>query len=102
VTKDHSGEFLSLSVSDFMADRQADGSVPNNNFARLKPNSIFKDERMPVIGYTPTRKMTEAQCLAAGLEYITADDIYIPYNDAAPDFGAFELDGEPFPFTIPE
>ena len=102
VTQDHSGEFLSLSVADFMADREADGSLPNNNFAKLKPGSIFKDMGMPVIGYTPTRKMTEAECAAAGLEYITADDIYIPYNDAAPDFGAFELDGEPYPFVIPE
>ena len=102
VTQDHSGEFLSLSVSDFMAERQADGSLPDNNFARLKPGSVFKDMGMPVIGYTPTRKMTEEQCAAAGLEYITADDIYIPYNDAAPDFGAYELDGVPFDFVIPE
>jgi hypothetical protein len=57
---------------------------------------------MPVIGFTPTRKMTEAQCVAAGLEYVTADDIYIPYNDDAPDFGAYELDCIPFEYTIPE
>ena len=101
-TKDHSGEFLSLSVADFMADRQADGSLPDNNFARLKPGSIFKDMGMPVIGYTPTRKMTEAECSAAALEYITADDLYIPYNDAAPDFGAYELDGVPFDFKVPD
>ena len=102
VTKDHSGEFLSLSVADFMAPREADGSLPDNNFARLKPGSIMKDMGMPVIGFTHTRKMTEQECAAAGLEYVTADDIYIPYNDAAPDFGAFELDGEPHPFTVPE
>ena len=102
VTKDHSSEFMSLSIADFKADREADGSLPDNNFARLKPGSIFKDMGMPVIGFTPTRKMTEAQCAAAGLEYITADDIYIPFNDEAPDFGAFELDGIPEEFTIPE
>ncbi|MBO6191935.1 MAG: right-handed parallel beta-helix repeat-containing protein [Prevotella sp.] len=101
-TKDHSGEFLSLSVADFMAERQADGSLPDNNFARLKPGSIFKDMGMPVIGYTPTRKMTEAECTAAGLEYITAEDLYIPYNDEAPDFGAYELDGVPYEYTIPD
>ena len=101
-TQDHSGEFLSLSVSDFMAEREDDGSLPNNNFARLKPNSIFKDMGMAVIGFTPERKMTEAQCAAAGLEYITADDLYIPYNDAAPDFGAYETDGVPVDYTIPE
>ena len=102
VTKDHSDEFISLSVADFMADREADGSLPNNSFARLKPGSIFKDKGTPIIGFTPARKMTEAQCTAAGLEYITADDLYIPYNDAAPDLGAFELDGTPADYTIPE
>ena len=104
-TQNHSGEFLSLSVADFKADREADGSLPNNNFARLKPGSIFKDKGMPVIGFTPKRKMTEAECLSyiEGLkEYITADDIYIPYNDDAPDFGAYELDGVPFPYVIPD
>lgn len=102
VTQDHSGEFLSLSKEDFMAEREADGSLPDNNFARLKENSIFKDMGTPIIGYTPARKMTEEECAAAGLEYITADDIYIPYNDKAPDFGAYELDGVPFDFTVPE
>ena len=102
VTKNHSGEFLSLSVADFMADREADGSLPNNNFARLKPGSIFKDMGTPIIGYTPARKMTEAECAAAGLEYITAEDVYIPYNDAAPDFGAYELDGVPAEYIVPE
>ena len=101
-TRDHSQEFLSLSVADFIADRCPDGSLPDNNFARLKPGSIFKDMGMPLIGYTPTRKMTEAECMAAGLDYITADDLYIPYNDNAPDLGAYELDGVPMDFTIPE
>ena len=102
VTQDHSGEFLSLSVADFQAERGVDGSLPDNNFAKLKPGSIFKDMGTPIIGYTPVRKMTEEQCAAARLEYITADDVYIPYNDAAPDFGAYELDGVPADFTIPE
>ena len=103
VTKDHSDEFLSLSVADFMAPREADGSLPQNNFARLKPDSKFKDAGTPIIGFTPTRKMTETQCAAAGLEYITADDIYIDYNDAAPDLGAFETDGVPFEdYVIPD
>ena len=101
-TQDHSGEFLSLSVADFMADREPDGSLPKNNFARLRPGSIFQDKGMPVIGFTPTRKMTEEECTAAGLEYITADDLYIPFNDDAPDFGAYENDGVPYEYTIPE
>ena len=100
-TQDHSGEFLSLAVADFMADREADGSLPNNNFARLKPNSIFKDKGTPIVGFTPTRKMTEAQCTATGLEYITADDLYIPYKDDAPDLGAYETDGQEVPIVVP-
>jgi hypothetical protein len=102
VTQDHSGEFLSLSVADFMAEREPDGSLPNNNFARLKSGSIFKDMGTPIIGFTPTRWMTAEEATSHGLELITADDIYIPFNDAAPDFGAFELDGVPFDYVIPE
>ena len=102
VTQDHSGEFLSLSVEDFKADREADGSLPNNNFARLKPTSIFKDAGTPIWGFTPARRMSEAECTAAGLEYITADDLYIVYNDAAPDLGAFEIDGQQMELPIPE
>ncbi len=102
VTKDHSGEFLSLSVDDFMAPREADGSLPNNNFARLKEGSIMKDQGTPIVGFTPARFMTQEEAAAADLELITADDLYIPYNDAAPDFGAFELDGIPVPIVVPE
>ncbi|MBO7051585.1 MAG: right-handed parallel beta-helix repeat-containing protein [Prevotella sp.] len=102
-TKDYSGEFQSLSVADFQADREADGSLPNNGFARLKETStVFKDKGMPIIGYTPTRKMTQSEAEAAGLELITADDIYIGYNDAAPEFGAFELPGVPYEFERPQ
>lgn len=105
-TQDHSGEFLSLSVDDFKAERQADGSLPDNGFARLKAGSIFKDMGTPIIGFTPARMMTEAEALAylsgQQVELVVADDIYIPYNDDAPDFGAYELDGTPFDFTVPE
>jgi len=101
-TKDHSSEFLSLSVADFMAERQADGSLPNNNFARLKPNSIFKDKGMPIVGYEPKRFMTQAEATAAGVDLIQAEDIYINYNDDAPDFGAYEIDGTSAGIVIPE
>ena len=102
-TKDYSGEFQSLSVADFQAEREADGSLPNNGFARLKETStVFKDKGMPIIGYTPTRKMTQAEAESAGVELVTADDIYIGYNDAAPEFGAFELPGVPYEFERPQ
>ncbi len=98
----YSGEFLSLSVSDFMAPREADGSLPKNNFARLKENSVFKDKGTPIVGFTPERHIPSNVAAQANLELIVADDLYIPYNDAAPDFGAFELDGVPADIVVPE
>ena len=102
MTKDYSGEFLSLSVEDFMAPREADGSLPKNNFARLRENSVFKDQGTPIVGFTPERHLPEAEAANVGLELIVADDLYIPYNDEAPDFGAFEIDGTPAEVIIPE
>ena len=102
VCKDYSGEFLSLSVADFMAPREADGSLPRNDFAQLKPGSVLKDKGTPIVGFTPSRHLPEEEAAKANLELITADDIYIGYNDAAPDFGAFELDGVPADIVIPE
>ena len=102
MTNDYAGEFLSLSVDDFMAPRETDGSLPKNNFARLKENSVFKDKGMPIIGFTPARHLPEEDAANAGLELIVADDLYLPYNDDAPDFGAFETDGVPMDIVIPE
>lgn len=92
-TQNHSGDFMSLSVADFLAPREEDGSLPNNNFARLKPNNTFKDQGKKIINFSPARHMTIEQCAEAGLEYITAAPITIPYNDNAPDLGAYETDG---------
>mgnify|MGYP002623220485 CR=1 FL=1 len=102
VTRDHSAEFLSLSADDFMAERQPDGSLPDNGFARLREGSVMKDKGTPIIGFTPIRKMTQDEATAAGLELIQGDDLYLGYNDAAPDLGAFELSGTPHEFVIPE
>ena len=102
VCRDYSGEFLSLSVADFMAPRESDGSLPKNNFARLKEGSVLKDKGTPIVGFTPARHLPEEEAAKANLELITADDIYIGYNDNAPDFGAFELDGIPADIVIPE
>lgn len=101
-TKDYSGEFLSLSVEDFMAPREADGSLPKNNFARLKEGSVFKDKGTPIVGFTPARHLPIEEATKAGLELNEADDLYLPYNDAAPEMGAFELDGVPADVTVPE
>ena len=88
-TKDYSAEFLSLSAEDFMAERQPDGSLPDNGFARLKEGAVLIDKGTPIDNLVPARFMTEAE--ANGLELITADPITIPYAGAAPDFGAFEV-----------
>lgn len=89
-TKDYTSQFKSLKVEDFMAARQADGSLPDNDFAKLIDNSVFKDKGEAITNFTPKRFMTEQEASAAGMDLITADNITIPYNDDAPDFGAFE------------
>ncbi len=102
-TKDYSGEFLSLSVDDFKAERQADGSLPDNDFGRLKPTStVFHDQGEIINGLTPARHISVEEAAAKGLELITADDLYIPYNDAAPEFGAYEQDGVPAEMVVPD
>jgi hypothetical protein len=102
MTGDYSSEFVSLSVADFMAPREADGSLPRNGFARLKEGSVMKDKGMPIVGFTPARHLPADEAAKAGLELIAIDDLYMPYNDAAPDFGAFELSGIPADVQEPE
>ena len=102
LTKDYSSEFLSLSVADFMAPREADGSLPKNDFARLKENSVMHDQGTPIVGFTPARHLSVEEATAAGLELIVIDDLYLGFNDEAPDFGAFELPGVPYPIEVPE
>lgn len=94
-TKDYSSEFISLSVDDFLAPRQADGSLPVNDFARLKPGSVMIDKGEPIVNFVPARMLSAAEAAAAGLTLDEADILTIAYNDAAPDFGAYETDGVP-------
>ena len=94
-TADYTSEFLSLSVEDFLAPRQADGSLPDNNFARLKEGSVMIDKGERIVNFIPSRFMTAEEALAAGLTLDEADIFTIAYNDDAPDFGAYETDGIP-------
>ncbi len=74
-------EFLSTSKSDFLAPREADGSLPKNGFGRLKPNSVFIDKGTNTVrGINPvTLKRTDIQLTGF---YGTAVDLgafeYIP------------------------
>jgi len=56
-------DFISLDESLLTAPRNADGSLPNNDFMRLRPNSQFVDKGL---------------------------DIGFPFKGKAPDMGAFE------------
>lgn len=93
-TADYTSQFLSLSVADAKAPRSADGSLPENNFARLVSGSVFVDKGEVVDGFVPVRFLDEAEAVKYGLELVTASPVTIEYNDAAPDLGAFES-GQP-------
>jgi pectate disaccharide-lyase len=56
-------DFVSVSASDAVAPRQADGSLPDNGFARLAAGSDLIDQGV---------------------------DVGLPYNGTAPDLGAYE------------
>lgn len=87
---DHSAEFLSLLESDAKASRLPDGSLPENNFARIIANSKFVDAGEIVDNFLPVRFMTQAEAAAAGLELVTAEAFSIEYNGKSADMGAFE------------
>ena len=102
MTQDYSAQFKSLSVADFRAARQADGSLPDNDFARLVDGTLMKDLGDSIVAFEPERFMTAGEASAAGLELAVIDDITIPFNDLRPDFGAFETDGVPgTPVVVP-
>ncbi len=84
-TKDYSGEFKSLSSALFLAERQADGSLPNNDFAKLKDGSVFIDKGQIIKDFTPA---------ASSPNGLTLPNITIYYNDLSADMGAYEW-GEP-------
>ena len=85
---DYSQEFVSLSVSDFMAPRQADGSLPDNGFARLKQNSIMRDKGQVVSDFTPAR-FAPADCPDGDGKNVLGR-VSISYNGVSPDLGAYE------------
>ncbi|MDR1368733.1 MAG: hypothetical protein LBJ72_01215, partial [Dysgonamonadaceae bacterium] len=96
LTKDYTNEFLSLSSADFLADRQADGSLPDNNFGKLKEGSVFIDKGQIIDNFTPAAFLPAAQ---QPLDYRILENVTIPYSGTTADFGAFEL-GDPTQATL--
>lgn len=85
--QDHSAQFASLAVDLFFAPRNADGSLPENDFARLVAGSIFVDageiiENCPLPAHIPASQQP--------VDYASLPDLTILYNDASADMGAFE------------
>jgi pectate disaccharide-lyase len=71
-------EFVSTSKEDFLAPRQADGSLPDNGFGRLKSNAIFID-----MGINTVRGIDPVS--------LSTTNIYLNnYTGLAVDLGAYE------------
>lgn len=83
--QDHSGEFKSLSKDLFLADRQIDGSLPDNDFAKLKEGSKFINSGQNIENFVPK---------AYSPGGLTLPPVSILYNDGRADMGAFET-GDP-------
>jgi hypothetical protein len=96
LTKDYTGEFLSLSSQDFLADRQADGSLPDNNFGKLKEGSVFIDKGQIIENFAPAAFLPASQ---QPLDYQILPNVTIPYSGVTADFGAFEV-GDPTQATL--
>ena len=79
--QDHSAQFKSLSSTLFLADRQADGSLPDNDFCKLVSGSKFINAGENIENFTP------AAHSPGGL---TLSPVSILYNDGKADMGAFE------------
>ena len=83
--KDYSAQFKHLNIELAMADRQADGSLPENDFSRLIANSLFINAGENIENFV-------AQAHSPG--GLTLPPVSILYNDGRADMGAFET-GDP-------
>jgi hypothetical protein len=86
-TKDHSAQFRSLSSSLFLAPRLPNGSLPDNDLARLVSGSYFIDKGQIIQNFELTPHIPVAQ-QPAGYEQLP--NLSIGYNDVSADMGAFE------------
>lgn len=88
--KDYTAQFLNLTEEMAKAERQADGSLPENDFARLIASSLFINAGQNIENFEP------AATSPGGL---TLPNVTIPYNDGRADMGAFET-GDPTIATL--
>ncbi len=88
--KDYTSEFKSLSSDLFLADRQADGSLPDNDFCKLVAGSKFINAGENIENFVPEAHSPGGLTLAP---------VTILYNDGKADMGAFET-GDPTTATL--
>jgi len=86
-TKDHSSQFKNLSSTLAIAERQSDGSLPDNDFAKLKDGSYFIDKGEIVENFPLTTHLPEN---LLPVDYVQLPNLTILYNDNGADMGAFE------------
>jgi len=86
--KDHSADFKSLSSTLFLAARQSDGSLPDNDFAKLKDGSVFidKGEKVENFALVPNIPVAERP-----IDYVQLPNLTINYNGVSADMGAYEI-----------
>lgn len=80
-TKNYANQFKSLALDLAKADRQADGSLPDNDFGKLIDGSVFIDKGQNIENFAPA---------ASSPGGIALPNITILYNDGKSDMGAFE------------
>lgn len=88
--KDYSAQFKNRSIELASAPREADGSLPVNDFARLITNSLFINAGTNIDNFTP-------QAHSPG--GLTLPPVSLLFNDGCADMGAFET-GDPSTATL--
>jgi hypothetical protein len=97
-------QFVSTSSDDFLAPREADGSLPKNGFGRLKPNSFFIDKGTNVVRGMNSATLKSMDIALTGF-YGTAADMgafeFVPSTGlAAIQSLSKNLKAYPNPFTV--
>lgn len=86
-TANHSSQFKSLSSTLFLEVRQADGSLPDNDFAKIKDDSYFVDKGQIVENFALSSHLPVDM---RPVDYVELSNLSILYNDESADMGAFE------------